>query len=98
MNENVEKDEKSPIPNKYITCPHCGEQIPMMPALSQMIETIENHLSTHKNHVGYLNHDPIRHPRVPSIREDLAEQVLIRAAEIGDSLSKEPTITINPAT
>ena len=35
-------------PNKYITCPHCGEQILMVPALSDMIQAIEDHLSTHK--------------------------------------------------
>ncbi len=96
MNGNVEKEEKSSSPNKYITCPHCGEPILMMPALSQMIEAIENHLSTHKDHSGYTKHDPIQHPKPPSIREDLAEQVLIRAAEIGDALSKEPTVTMNP--
>lgn len=79
---------------KYITCPHCGEQILMVPVLSDMIQAIENHLSTHKEG-SYPKHDPIHHPKAPSLSEDLAEQVLMRAAEIGETLSKEPTITLN---
>jgi hypothetical protein len=82
--------------NKYITCPHCGEQILMVPALSDMIQAIENHLSTHQEG-HYPKHDPIQHPNAPSISEDLAEQVLVRAAEIGDTLSKEPAITLHTA-
>jgi hypothetical protein len=78
--------------NKYITCPHCGEQILMVPELSDMIQAIENHLSTHKEG-RYPKHDHIPHPNAPSISEDLAEQVLVRAAEIGDTLSKEPAIS-----
>lgn len=80
--------------NRYIICPHCGEQIPMVPVLSDMIQAIENHLSTHKEGT-YPKHDPIQHPKAPSLSEDLAEQVLMRAAEIGETLSKEPTITLN---
>ena len=68
----------------------------MAPALSDMIQAIENHLSTHKEG-RYLKHDPIQHPNAPSISEDLAEQVLVRAAEIGDTLSKEPAITLHTA-
>jgi len=83
---------------KYITCPHCGEQIHMVPVLSDMIQAIENHLETHKEG-SYPNLDPLQHPKTPRIRddpaeEDLAEQVLMRAAEIGNSLSKEPEITL----
>lgn len=95
MYGNVENEEISG-PKKYITCPHCGEQIPMMPSLSEMIQEIENHLSTHKNHSDCPKLDVIQHPKVPSIREDLAEQVLIRAAEICDALSKEPAVALNP--
>ena len=79
--------------NKYITCPHCGDQILMVPALSDMIQAIENHLSTHKED-RYPKHDPMQHPKPPSLDEDLAEQVLVRAAELGDALSKEPAITL----
>ena len=68
----------------------------MVPALSDMIQAIENHLSTHKEG-PYPKHDPIKHPNGPSISEDLAEQVLVRAAEIGDTLSKEPAITLHTA-
>jgi L-lactate utilization protein LutB len=94
MYEN-NKDECR-TPQKCITCPHCGEQIPMEPSLSDMIQAIENHLSTHKEG-AYPKHDPLKRPSVPSLSEDLTEQVLIRAAEIGESLSKEPTITLHPA-
>ncbi len=97
MYGNVGKEENCSSPNKYITCPHCGEQILMMPSLSLMIEAIENHLSTHKENSDHPKNDPIQHPKEPTIREDLAEQVLIRAAEIGESLSKEPTLTLNSA-
>lgn len=96
MYGNDEKEENS-NPKKYISCPHCGEQILMMPSLSLMIEAIENHLSTHRGNGEYPKVDPIQHPKAPSsISEDLAEQVLIRAAEIGESLSKEPAMTLNP--
>lgn len=78
---------------KYITCPHCGEQILMVPTLSDMIQAIENHLSTHKEG-AYPKHDPIEHPKASFISEELAEQVLVRAAEIGNSLSREPEITL----
>jgi DNA-directed RNA polymerase subunit RPC12/RpoP len=81
-------------PKKYITCPHCGEQILMVPVLSDMIQAIENHLETHKEG-SYPKHDPIQRPRTPSLNENLAEQVLMRAAEIGDTLSKEPAISIH---
>ena len=91
------KSEKKPIPSTCIQCPHCGEQIPMEPKLSDMVQAIESHLLTHKDH--HHNHnfnlDPIQHPKAPSISEDLAEQVLIRAAEIGESLSKEPNLAMN---
>jgi hypothetical protein len=61
-----------------------------------MIQAIENHISTHKEGC-YPKHDPIQHLYAPSISEDLAEQVLVRAAEIGDTLSKEPAITLHTA-
>ena len=82
-------------PHKCITCPHCGEQIPMVPVLSDMIQAIENHLTTHQE--GYRpKHDPIQQPKVSFISENLAEQVLMRAAEIGETLTREPTINLHP--
>jgi len=68
----------------------------MAPVLSDMIQAIEDHLETHKEG-SYSKHDPIQHPRASCISENLAEQVLMRAAEIGESLSKEPTITLHTA-
>lgn len=88
------KENEQSTPNKYITCPYCGEQIPMVPALSDMIQSIENHLTSHKEG-SYPKHDPIQHPKKPNLSEDLAEQVLMRAAEIGETLSKEPAITLH---
>jgi len=90
MNGNVGNEESPSHQNRYIRCPDCGEQIMMVPDVTQMIEAIENHISTHK--VGeYPKHDPIMHPKAPIIREDLTEQVLIRAAEIGGTLSRNQT-------
>ena len=93
MNENVGKEEKenSPEQKRYIRCPDCGEHILMVPNLAQMIEAIENHISTHQNNSEYPRHDPIHHPNAPCMQEDLAEQVLIRAAEIGGTLSRNQT-------
>ena len=88
MNGNVEKEKNSLACNKFITCPHCGEQIIMVPVLSDMIEAIENHLSTHSDHTTYLKNDPIHHPKAPYISKNLAEQVLVRAAEIGEAIGE----------
>jgi DNA-directed RNA polymerase subunit RPC12/RpoP len=73
--------------NKFIRCPDCGEQILMVPVLSQMIEAIELHLASHKDHPKFALSMP--RPQAPAMHEDLAEQVLLRAAEIGDTLSKK---------
>ena len=89
MYGNIESEENSH--QKFIRCPDCGEQILMVPVLAEMIESIENHISTHKNHGEYPKQDPIQHPKAPCIREDLTEQVLMRAAEIGGTLSRNPT-------
>ena len=78
--------------NRYIRCPDCGEEIMLVPMLSQMIEAIENHITTHK-----VSHDhpkidlEVLHPKPPEIRDSLTEQVLQRAAEISDALSKNET-------
>ena len=76
---------KQPVPsaettNRYIRCPDCGEQILMMPNLSEMIEAIESHLSTHD---AQAKLNPIvHHLKEPVIEEALAEQVLLTAADI----------------
>jgi hypothetical protein len=75
---------------RCIRCPDCGEEIMMVPVLSQMIEAIENHISTHREH-PHPRDDSLPHPRAPNIEETLAEQVLTRAAEISDALSKNST-------
>ena len=86
-----EENEENCSNQRFIRCPDCGEQIQMVPVLSQMIEAIENHISTHKENTDYPKHDPIQHPKAPCIREGLTEQVLVRAAEIGGALSRNST-------
>jgi hypothetical protein len=82
--------ESSPqTPNKYIRCPDCGEQILMMPNLSQMIESIENHLSTHEAN-AQLN-PIVKHLREPVIEESLAEQALLTAAEVKETPNRNAT-------
>jgi hypothetical protein len=64
----------------------------MVPVLGQMIENIENHIATHKVNSGPVGHDvSMPHLRVPNLEENLAEQVLTRAAEISDCLGKNQT-------
>jgi len=64
----------------------------MVPVLSEMIEAIENHISTHKDHSSSLSHNlPLNHPGAPQLRENLTEQVLTRAAEISDALNRNQT-------
>ncbi len=82
--------ESSPqTPNKYIRCPDCGEQILMMPNLSQMIECIENHLSTHEANAK-LN-PIVKHLREPVIEESLAEQALLTAADMKETPNRNAT-------
>jgi hypothetical protein len=66
----------------------------MVPVLSEMIEAIENHISTHKEHSKpYFSDDlPLKHPVAPTpLRENLTEQVLQRAAELSDALNRNQT-------
>jgi hypothetical protein len=94
MNSDVSKEPQHSSPEnvRCIRCPDCGEEIMMVPVLAQMIEAIENHLATHKEHSGHLKHElAIPHPKAPNIEETLAEQVLQRAAEISDALGKNQT-------
>lgn len=71
---------------KYIRCPECGEKIPMVPTLGEMIEEINHHVSTHrtqpKGDVAAV------HLKAPTICMDLTKQVLQRAADI-----MEPDVT-----
>ena len=91
MNDDISQEIR--IENaRYIRCPDCGEEIMMIPVLGQMIEAIENHLATHKDRADLPKHElPMPHPRAPNLEEDLAEQVLTRAAEISDALGKNST-------
>jgi hypothetical protein len=87
-NGGKESEESSQTLNRFIRCPDCGEEIAMVPVLGQMIEAIENHIATHKDHP---NHDFKVHPKAPCIRDDLTVQVLQRAAEISGELNKNQT-------
>jgi hypothetical protein len=91
MKEDVDRELR--IDNtRYIRCPDCGEEIMMVPVLGQMIEAIEDHLATHKEYANPPEHYlSMPHPKSPQIEENLAEQVLTRAAEISDALGKNPT-------
>ena len=90
MNCPEQNPESSPhTPNKYIRCPDCGEQILMMPNLSQMIEAIETHLSTHD---AQAKLNPIvKHLREPVIEDSLTEQVLLTAAEVKGTANRNAT-------
>jgi len=74
------------IPKKYIKCPECGEAILMVPTLAEMIESIEDHIVTHKKHP----HENllVPHLKTPAIKLDLAQQVLLQASDIMAPSSK----------
>jgi hypothetical protein len=92
MITNENKEIPTHFTNKFIRCPDCGEEIAMIPVLGQMIEAIEDHMTTHKNRQDHPKGEHVlQHPRAPNIEENLAEQVLTRAAEISDALSKNST-------
>lgn len=89
MITNLEKNEESKenvieqLQIKYIRCPECGEKIPMVPTLGEMIEEIDHHVSTHKKPV---NDDvPVVHLKAPAICMELTKQVLERAADMMDT-------------
>jgi DNA-directed RNA polymerase subunit RPC12/RpoP len=86
---NKQTESSSEIPNRYIRCPDCGEQILMMPNLSEMIEAIENHLSTHGTQAK-LN-PIVHHLKEPIIEESLAEQALITAASMKETPNRNST-------
>jgi hypothetical protein len=83
-----ESEESPQAMNRFIICPDCGEQITMVPVLGQMIEAIEDHIATHKEH---QKHDFKAHTNTPCIRNELTVQVLQRAAEISGELNKNQT-------
>ncbi len=84
--ENNEKSKENVTENpqiKYISCPECGEKIPMSPTLQEMIEAIDNHVSIHKKQP---NADmTVAHLKTPTICMELTKQVLQRAADMIDA-------------
>ena len=69
--------------NKFIRCPECGEQIQMVPSLTDMITAIEDHISIHREHAK--SDLPVGQINAPCIREDLTEQVIIQAAALRET-------------
>jgi hypothetical protein len=68
---------------KYIRCPECGEKIPMVPTLDEMIEAIDHHVSTHRKQP---NADlTVPHLKSPTICMELTKQVLQRASDMLDA-------------
>ena len=82
----------NPTNLKYVRCPECGEQIPMVPVLSQMIQNIEDHLETHRQN----QQSDLTVPQINElyIQDSLTEQVLQRAAENVDSPNRHPWIKL----
>jgi hypothetical protein len=67
---------------KYIRCPECGEKIPMVQKLGEMIEEINRHVSTHRKQP--TADVPAVHLKAPAICMELTKQVLERAADIAE--------------
>ena len=67
-------------PNRCIRCPDCGEEIQMVPTLTDMIAAIEEHISIHREHSKTDSSNS--YIKAPCIRENLTEQVILRAAEL----------------
>ena len=82
MDTDAKRENESNILNKFIRCPECGEEIMMVPTLTEMIGAIESHISNHREHP--LGERTTGQIKAPCIRENLTEQVLIRAAELRD--------------
>ena len=89
MITNSEKNEESKENGneqtqiKYIRCPECGEKIPMVQTLGEMIEEIDHHVSTHK--IQPNGDVTVVHLKAPTICMDLTKQVLERAADMIDT-------------
>jgi len=89
MNTDTDKPSNTQTLNRYIRCPECGEQIQMVPVLSQMIQNIETHLETHREQ----SKTDLTVPQINElcIRDNLTEQVLQRAAENAEAPNKNST-------
>ena len=89
--ERINETNNHQSPQKYIKCPECGEAILMVPALGDMIASIENHIVSHKKHP----HDDLTltHLKKPDIQLDLAQQVLLRASDLM-APSQKPFISL----
>jgi hypothetical protein len=83
--ENNEKHEENVTEQthvKFIRCPECGEKIPMVPTLDEMIEAIDQHVSTHRKEP--ISEVPVARLKGPTICMELTKQVLERASEMID--------------
>ncbi len=68
--------------NGFIRCPECSKEILMIPSLKAMNRAIESHVDIHKE---ILKTSPIvMHTKSMNIRLDLAQQVLLQAANEGN--------------
>ncbi len=85
-NVNIPSNQQTQI--KYIRCPECGEKIPMVPTLGQMIEAINIHVTTHRKHPHADVTEP--HLKTPTIRIELTKQVLERASEMIEDPQNPP--------
>jgi hypothetical protein len=96
--ENNEKQKENVTEQthvKFIRCPECGENIPMVPTLDEMIEAIDQHVSTHKKQP---NSDvPVVHLKGPTICMELTKQVLERASEMMDEDEDVPDARRKPS-
>jgi DNA-directed RNA polymerase subunit RPC12/RpoP len=89
--ENVNQITEQLSPKKYIRCPECGEEILMVPTLREMIEAIENHITSHKKHPN--NEATLAHVKTPRIRIELTQQVLLQASDTMEtSIVPKPSI------
>ena len=83
-NVNIQSNQQPQI--KFIRCPECGEKIIMVPTLGEMIEAIDNHVSTHRKqpHADLT----VAHLKTPTIRMELTKQVLQQASDMLDDTRK----------
>ena len=89
MDAPISKEPKSTYtvdsdnPNRCVRCPECGEEIQMVPTLTDMITAIEDHISIHREHSK--TELGAAHIKAPCIRENLTEQVILRASELRET-------------
>jgi uncharacterized protein with PIN domain len=60
----------------YITCPECGEEILVVPALKKMNQAIENHVYQHKMQAA--PNLLVKYTKPICIRLALAQQILLK--------------------